>query len=67
MQGIDNRLQITLVRCERNVGDVAIGQAKASTIIANETETVGEDRPKPSPGGALPVVLKVGGPGGSTD
>jgi len=66
MQSINNRLQITLERCEGNVGDVAIGKPKTSTIITDEPDAVGEETAKRSADGTLPVVLEVGGPGGNT-
>src|SRR5262249_37704744 len=66
LQGADNRFQIALECCERNLTNVSIGQAKTPSIIADEAEPIGEAAPKLGSGGALPVVLKVGGPGRST-
>jgi hypothetical protein len=64
IKAVDHGLQITLGRCERDRGDVAVGQAKTASVIANEPEAIGKAMPEPRPGGTLPVMLKVRGPGG---
>ena len=66
MQCIDHGFQIALKRLKGNLGDLAIGKAKTSTVIANEPEAIGEEAPERRPARVLPVVLKMGKPGWNT-
>src|SRR5262245_55580777 len=62
-QGIDHRVEITFESCEGNLADVPIGEAEASSIIANKLEALGEEVAKRGPDRALPVLLEMREPG----